>query len=168
MFGIHFKHVLVLTLLAGIAYSLPQVKEGLSESFSSIYTTNQAALFDFPNRVPVGSSSRMMNNQIRPNNEDFKRPAPAIGVGEMKKMMIVPEEIVFLLVKEGIIPQDKVPQAIKLLRERIFNNQPIPPLGASTTKPNVIKVQIGTSSRPMMKLELQRPPYESQEVNVYR
>jgi hypothetical protein len=160
MFGIHFKHVLILTLLAGIAYTLPQVKDGLSDSFSSIYVSNQAALFDFPNRVPVSSSSRMMNNQIK--------PAPVIGVGEMKKMMIVPEEIVFLLVKEGIIPQDKAPQAIKLLREKMFNNQPIPPLGASTTRPNIIRVQIATSTKPMMRLELQRPQYDSQEVNVYR
>ncbi len=47
MFGNHLKHVLVLTLLAGIAYSLPQVREGLSESFSSIYSSpNQATVID--------------------------------------------------------------------------------------------------------------------------
>jgi hypothetical protein len=77
MFGIHFKHVLVLTLLAGIAYTLPQVRDGLSESFSSIYVQNQAALFNFPNNNFQNSyGNRMMNNQINTNisNEDFKRP----------------------------------------------------------------------------------------------
>ncbi len=153
MFGIHLKHVLVLTLLAGIAYSLPQVKDGLSDSFSSIYVQNQAALFNFPNINPQNSyGNRMMNNQ-------------AIGVGEIKKMIIVPEEIVRVLVKEGVIPQDKAVLAVKILKERLFNNQPMPPQqqGASTTRPNVIRVQVSTSSRPMMKLELQRSPYEFQE-----
>jgi hypothetical protein len=69
---------------------------------------------------------------------------------------------------EALLPQDKAPQAIKLLREKMFNNQPIPPLGASTTRPNIIRVQIATSTKPMMRLELQRPQYDSQEVNVYR
>lgn len=52
MFGTHFKHVLVLMLLAGIAYSLPQVRDGLSDSFSSIYSTNQATVIESTNNIP--------------------------------------------------------------------------------------------------------------------
>jgi hypothetical protein len=88
----------------------------------------------------------------------------------MRKMMIVPEEIVRVLVKEGVIPQDKAVLAVKILKERLFNNQPMPPQqqGASTTRPNAIRVQVSTSSRPMMRLELQRSPYEFQENVVPR
>lgn len=152
MFGIHFKHVLVLTLLAGIAYSLPQVRDGLSDSFSSIYVQNQAAIFNYPNN----------NNVV---NKIVDNRPPAIGVGEMKKMMIVPEEIVLVLVKEGIIPQDKAGIAVKVLKDKLFNNnQPIMPIGASTTVPNIIRARSSTSTRPMMKQEFQKPQYRYEEM----
>ena len=44
MFGKYFKHVLVLTFLAGIAYSLPQVKEAMAGAFAFTYTENSAAV----------------------------------------------------------------------------------------------------------------------------
>ncbi len=44
MFGKYFKHVLVLTFLAGIAYSLPQVKDAMAGAFVFTYTENSAAV----------------------------------------------------------------------------------------------------------------------------
>ena len=43
MFGKYFKHVLVLTLLAGIAYPLPQVKEAMAGAFAFGGETSVAA-----------------------------------------------------------------------------------------------------------------------------
>jgi hypothetical protein len=42
MFGNYFKHVLILTLLAGLTYSLPQVKEAMAGAFTIGYTDSSA------------------------------------------------------------------------------------------------------------------------------
>lgn len=49
MFGQYFKHVLILTLLSGITYSLPQVQDAMAGAFSIGHNNSVAAAVTFSN-----------------------------------------------------------------------------------------------------------------------
>lgn len=139
MFGKHFHYVLVLTMLAGIAYSLPQVKDVLSDSFSGLYpVSNQAAIFNFNPSMRFLDRTKVDVNRptttVPMMRDDQRKPVPP---------MIPIEEIVKILVKEGFISKDNTDKAINLLKDRIRPSDQRPQMmNATTTRPQFRQEQI--------------------------
>ena len=141
MFGKYFKHVLIMTLLAGSAYSLPQVKEAMVGAFSLSFS-EEALVSNYANY----ESTQMVKDRAiapAPRREDEISQAQNRG-------NVPPEEIVATLFKAGIIPKEKITLAIKVLKEHASTTKPVrPPFNASTTPP------FASSTRPV------KPPFNA-------
>jgi hypothetical protein len=123
MFGNNFKYVLVLGLLAAFTYTNPAVLDSISSGIA--YNNQQAAIWDafFMHRnAPQLSSTTTMNTQ-RPSVEDWRggafasttRPIEAMASSSDRVHRILPQEVVTILFKAGIIPSDKLDQARKII-----------------------------------------------------
>ncbi len=139
MFGKYFKHILVLTLLAGTAYSLPQVKDAMVGAFS-FPGSNEAMIINY-----TGPSSTI--NRIE-GRADMNRP-PLVREQVIMQVpprnMIPPEEVVAILFKAGVISKEKLPLALRVIREHASSTKIISPFNASTTPP------FSSTTKPMMR-----------------
>jgi hypothetical protein len=132
MFGKYFKHVLVLTILAGVAYSLPQVKDAMVGAFG-FSGSNNAAIIDYK----FSESTPMMQERARllQQKREQARMDQAMMEEESRiRKMIPAEEIVAVLYKAGAIPKDKVTLAIRALREHASSTRMMSLGGATTTR----------------------------------
>jgi hypothetical protein len=137
MFGKYFKHVLILTLLAGMAYSLPQVKDSMVGAFS-IPGINEALAIRPISSSSANYSSRNieMQNQMVNRVQEVRKLSP--------KEVISPEEVIMVLFKEGIISKDKLAVSIKIIKnleirrnqgnlQNLINSRPNDRINASST-----------------------------------
>lgn len=143
MFGKYFKHVLVLTILTGMAYSLPQVKSSMVGAFGFL-ESNQAFVSNYnsstsPTKAMIGKMDIVRkdieNNQIK--NQIISRRA----------IILPPEEVIAILFKAGVISKEKLPLALRIIREHasstnIVNEKNIfiptqSPFNSSSTIPSI-------------------------------
>ena len=140
MFGKYFKHVLVLTLLAGSAYSLPQVKEGMVGAFG-FEGLNEALLINYNGSTSAQINTSINRSEIKPVVMQAQKSEQYIIQQEAKRQ-IPPEEIVAILYKAGVIPDNKLATAVKVLKEHMPNRTAE---NASSTRP----LPLDASSTPM-------------------
>ncbi|MDD5165279.1 MAG: hypothetical protein PHG25_01950 [Candidatus Pacebacteria bacterium] len=181
MFGKNFKYVLVLGGLSILTFTNPAVLEAVSSGMA--YTQQQAAAgdvfkqgrpgFGFGNIFKVEVKDRVASTSVRRDVGSSTRPMMpfASSTRPMKDKLddekkeqehrLTPEQVVTILFKAGIIPQEKLDIARKLIngaqmgtstvgkiiREEIKNktatstrklppqveNPPLPPVSTSTT-----------------------------------
>ncbi len=147
MFGKYFKHILILTFLAGMAYSLPQVKDAMADAFS-IPGFNPALAISamvssdrpMPIKTPMPTPQSMMQGGANEKGNVYYK-----ATIQPQRRMISPSELIMLLFKAGVIPQDKLPLAIKIVKEHYMFGTSTPPMYGTTTPP-----MHGTSTPPMM------------------
>lgn len=150
MFGNYLKHVLVLTLLAGIAYSLPQVRDILANSLD-FYVSNDAIAINstsskfFPPNIVLNKENMPRQDMINVNTQNIMIPAP-------QGRAIAPEEVVKILIKAGIIPENKLNQSLLVLKEfALKNNRYLPPMMASSTTPTNRPTVFSSTTPPIIK-----------------
>lgn len=151
MFGKYFKHILIMTLLAGFAYSLPQVKDAMVGAFG-FAGSNTATIADYT----VAESTPMMKERALAQQQ--RREQMMEQVRLRNRDMVPAEEIVAVLYKAGAIQKDKVALAIRVLKEhasstRIMSATSTPPF-SSTTPPfasTTRSMRPASSTLPMMK-----------------
>jgi hypothetical protein len=151
MFGKYFKHILIMTLLAGFAYSLPQMRDAMVGAFG-FAGSNTATIADYT----VAESTPMMRERALVQQQ--KREQMIEQARLRNRDMVPAEEIVAVLYKAGAIQKDKVALAIRVLREhasstRIMSATSTPPFStttppfASTTR----SMRSASSTLPMMR-----------------
>ncbi len=152
MFGKYFKHILIMTLLAGFAYSLPQMRDAMVGAFG-FAGSNSAATIDYT----IAESTPMMRERALIQQQKREQMIEQVRVRDM----VPAEEIVAVLYKAGAIQKDKVTLAIRVLKEHAsssrmvnqFNSTSTPPFStttppfSSTTRP----IRSASSTLPMMR-----------------
>jgi len=93
MYSKYFKYVMVLAFLVGLSAPLPQVR-GQVLDVLSMSSSNTAFVFGATKQTPA-----------------------------VMQKMLTPQEVVYILVKEGVIPSDKIGQAHKILAQHMKNNR---------------------------------------------
>jgi hypothetical protein len=131
MFGKHFGPILALTALAWMAYTLPSVRDAIASAQAYDSSGEAATFISFEHRLPVsfGSSSPtiigssiMRDNQRGinpPQNASSTQPRPVANDRRLS-----PEEVISILVKQGIIPSDKISQARQVIASYTLNTPP--------------------------------------------
>lgn len=135
MFGKYFKHVVALTLLAGVAYSLPQVKDAMVGAFG-FADSNDALVINYKS-----SASQIRREMPRPivqaEREIMKGP---------ERREVPPAEIIAILVKANVIPREKAEIAVKILKEQLDKRDKE---NASSTRATMM--QNASTTRQMMR-----------------
>ena len=105
MFGNYFKHVLVLTLLAGLTYSLPQVKDAMAGAFTIGYSDASAytaAVGDAASKVAISQVS-IQSISAKVNYDSMKKESGVLVTAKVKiaggqSGIVIPEKGSFLFV----------------------------------------------------------------------
>ena len=142
MFGNYLRHVLVLTLLAGISYSLPQVRNSMADAFSpqilnvaaASTSTSTRTIFNMFKKNPVvkqeipyyNEQKPYNNGNIKPRNPTPVNPTQVPIVGRM----LSPQEVIKILVKEGIILVENEEKAIQIIKSYAIKK---PQVNSTTT-----------------------------------
>lgn len=131
MFGKNLKYVLILGALGVLAFTSPAVIDAITSGMA--YTQEQAAAGDIGRGGPGGLAGlfkveikdRMASTSVRRDMGSTTRPMPfatstrPIGkeIKEMKEQdrRINPQDVVTILFKAGIIPQNKLDEARKII-----------------------------------------------------
>lgn len=152
MFGRYTNYVLALTVLAGVAYSLPQVKNEMVGAFD-ISGISSALVFNFSNQNSSNTKA-FRSDDIKSRVNNIARPVPESArpsIDNLRPMGVKPEEIVILLAKENLISKDNIPKAIKVLKDYAERNriQAINMNSASSTREKGMPIRpFATSTRP--------------------
>ncbi len=163
MFGKNLKYILVLAALAILTFTNPAVLDAISSGMA--YTQQQAAAGDIFKQKGSGFSfgnlfkvevkeiratstlvKRDLSSTTRPVAllASSTRPVNDKSEGKNQKRPLTPEQVVTILFKAGIIPQEKLDLARKLINGA--------QVGTSTVGKVIreeVKNKIGTSTRMM-------------------
>ena len=172
MFGKYYKHVLILTLLAWMTYTLPTVRAAIQGDSSDPSLSAAAAIQPFAGMMERGRPD--LSSSSMPASGDFhmmpkgtsSSTMPVSDVPEMRKKPLPPQELIGLLVKLGYIDPSKADQARqdvdKYLSSNHASSTPRMENGPrfqddSTSSPRTMQFRgPATSTRPMTPLPPQR------------
>ena len=119
MFGKHTASVVALTVLAWMTYTLPSVRDAIASAQGYEDSGAVAVIMPFDHMSPtyIGSLSPYMASSTMMDDRRFDmRTASSTGTHPiMVDQRLTPEEIISILVKQGIIPSDKADQAIQII-----------------------------------------------------
>ena len=119
VFGTYFKYILALTALAWMTYTLPSVRDAIASAQGYEDSSTAAAIMPFDHMPPMhtGSSSPYMASSTMMDGYrfDMRTASSTMPHPMMNDRRLTPEEVISILVKQGIIPSDKADQARQVI-----------------------------------------------------